>query len=55
MQFKITFIGRLAGAIGITYRIVETVEAENDKKAVLKLYEKFEHIHVLSIEKKGGN
>lgn len=38
------FNGRLKNAIGITYKIVDKVQAENEEKALLALYEKYEHI-----------
>ena len=50
-SYKITFIGRESEAIGITYKITETVEAVTEEAAVLKLYDKYEHISVLNIEK----
>lgn len=49
MSWTIHFIGRKKGAIGITYPITETVEAEDEEKARLKLYEKYDHIRVVSI------
>ncbi len=48
--FKITFIGREAGAIGICYRIEKTVQAADAKAARLKLYETHEHIIVIRCE-----
>ena len=48
-RFDISFIGREAGAIGITYRIHETVEAEDAGAAILKLYKKYDHIKPISI------
>ena len=48
--FKITFIGREAGAIGICYRIEKTVQAADAKAARLKLYETHEHITVIRCE-----
>lgn len=43
-RYSITFSGRLAGALGVTYKITHEVEATNEREAVLKLYDKFEHI-----------
>lgn len=43
-NYQISFIGRTKGALGITYRIVDTVQAEDEKKAILALYDKYEHI-----------
>ena len=48
--FKITFIGREAGAIGICYRIEKTVQAADAKAARLKLYETHEHITIIRFE-----
>jgi len=47
--FKLSFIGRLKGAIGITYKIHETVKAENLEAAKLKLYDKYEHITQIKV------
>lgn len=49
-SYKIIFIGREHGAIGITYKITKTVEATTKETAVLKLYDKYEHVSVLNIE-----
>lgn len=50
-QYKIIFIGRLNGAIGITYKITKEISAESEEAATLKLYESYEHIRVISITK----
>ena len=50
--YTIEFFGRLAGAIGITYRIHETVQADTQGLAVLKLYDKYEHVSRLMITAK---
>ena len=50
MKFNISFTGRKNGAIGIFYKINETVSARNEQEAILKLYNKYEHIKVLKIE-----
>lgn len=50
--YEIEFIGRLNGALGITYKIVAQVEAPNQEAAILKLYEKYEHIMVQRVEVK---
>jgi hypothetical protein len=42
--YEIKFHGRTKNAIGITYWITDTVEAEDEKAAILKLYDKYEHI-----------
>lgn len=49
-KYKITFIGRPNGAIGITYQITKIVEADNEVEASLKLYETHEHIRLQKIE-----
>ena len=48
--YKISFNGRQVGAIGKTYRISQVITAENEEKANLKLYDKFEHIEILNIK-----
>ena len=50
-KYQISFIGRTKGACGIRYGITATVEAENEDKAVLALYEKYEHVMVGTITK----
>lgn len=47
--YFITFSGRLKNAIGITYEIKVNINAESKEEAILKLYEKYEHIFVYSI------
>lgn len=49
-KYKITFIGRPNGAIGITYQITKIVEADDEVKAALKLYETHEHIMIQKTE-----
>ena len=44
--YEIAFKGRKIGAIGIIYRMTETVEAPTAKEAEHKLYDRFEHISV---------
>ncbi len=44
--YHFDFIGREVNAIGITYPISAAVRAENYDAAVLKLYDKFEHIRI---------
>lgn len=44
-RYKISFTGRLKGAIGIFYKITDTVQAANENDAILALYDKYEHIH----------
>ena len=43
--FEIRFTGRARGALGISYRIVATRDAEDPEHAVLALYDEYEHIH----------
>ena len=49
--YKISFTGRLKGAIGIFYKITDTVRATDEKAATLALYDKYEHIHQLKVKK----
>ena len=49
--YKINFTGRTNGSIGKTYPIAETVKAENEENATIKLYDKYEHIDVYQITK----
>ena len=49
--YTVKFTGRTNGAIGIFYPITETVQAENEEAAKLKLYEKYEHITNIQIKK----
>lgn len=48
-KYTIEFIGRLAGALGVTYKIIEDVEADSVEAARVKLYDKYEHIYVTKI------
>ena len=46
-KFKVSFIGRLNGAIGIFYLIHDVVELPKDstkEQITIKLYDKYEHI-----------
>jgi hypothetical protein len=43
-KYRVSFIGRTAGAIGITYPIVAEVEAASEEEARLKLYDRYEWI-----------
>jgi hypothetical protein len=47
--YEVRFYGRTIGAIGILYWITDTVQAENEEAAKLKLYDKYEHISILTI------
>lgn len=44
MKYRATFHGRTKGAIGVTYRIHETVDGETREAAERALYERFEHL-----------
>lgn len=53
-KYKVKFDGRLKGASGITYEIVDFVvfpSGTTDKDVELKLYDKYEHISNLLITK----
>ena len=43
-EYKLSFVGRETGALGITYSITATVTAHDDKSARLALYDRYEHI-----------
>lgn len=47
------FTGRQVGAIGITYYIVTEVKGENEEKATIALYDRYEHISGLKLEEHG--
>lgn len=53
--YRITFSGRKIGAIGTfsTYR--DTVEAENEEAAILKLYDTYEHIRIIEVATSEGS
>lgn len=42
--YKCEFSGRPNGAIGITWKHVVVVKAENEEKALIELYKNYEHI-----------
>lgn len=48
--FLIKFNGRKKGALGAFSNFIETVTAPNKQSAILKLYEKYEHIYETSTE-----
>ena len=48
-KFKLSFTGREISAIGKTYRIHATIEAETQQAAILKLYEKYDHVTNLTV------
>lgn len=49
--YQIYFTARKIGAIGIAYRMAETVKAANEKRAEAKLYAHFEHIKDLHMQR----
>ena len=51
MRWKATFSGKLKNAIGITCGIIDHVNTGDEKKARIKLYDKYEHISGLNLEK----
>lgn len=55
VDYKCNFIGRTVNAIGITYPIKDTIQANNKEEAHLKLYDKYEHIRLLTINGKPYN
>ena len=46
-KYEMKFTGRMKGAIGIFYPIVEIVEADCPDNAWHKLYDKYEHVQGL--------
>lgn len=53
MTWEITFTGRTKNAIGIFYTITDTFTGETLEDAKLNMYDRYEHIRIISI--KGGN
>jgi len=50
--YRITFTGRARGAIGIVHGpIIQHITAEDEEKAILALYDKWEHVSRAKIEK----
>ena len=47
------FTGREVNAIGIFYAITTTVDAENEKEAALRLYDRYDHIMWLRLTETG--
>lgn len=47
--YKFSFVGRLSGAIGKTYKITETVQAFNQNEAFNELYTKYELISTVCL------
>jgi len=48
--YIINFHGRESGAIGTFSSYTETIEAPSKQAAILRLYEKYEHIRTNSIQ-----
>ena len=55
MIYNIEFIGRKAGALGITYKIQDTIKASNEAEFIEKLYKKYDSVHMLKINGKLRN
>ena len=51
-NFKLHFLARKNTSIGKRLKFTETIEAENIDNAKLKLYDNYEHIHVLKVNNK---
>ena len=51
MIWNLKFVGRKTGAIGIRYWTILQIEADTKEEAELKLYDRYEHIGQLTIEK----
>lgn len=50
--YRFNIVARKVGAIGITYPISAKVEAENEKAAILALYETYDQIQIKTINSK---
>ena len=46
-RYNMRFMARRIGAIGVWCSWDRTIEAESPEDARMKLYEEFEHIHVM--------
>ncbi len=42
--YKVTFVGRTLNAIGVCYRISDTVKGIDEKDALINLYSKYENV-----------
>ena len=51
MEYKATFRGREKDAIGIFYQIDTTVQGNDDEGARLNLYDRFDHVTGLKLER----
>ena len=49
-RYVIRFVGRHKGAIGTSYRLIATVEADDREHAVLALHDRFEHVQFPQVE-----
>jgi hypothetical protein len=47
--YRIVFRARRIGALGIEQQWIREVEAETPEAAIIKLYDEFEHLRVISI------
>lgn len=48
-EYEFKFQGRAKGSVGICYIINDTIYAENEKMALLELYNHYEHIALISV------
>lgn len=55
MVYNIEFIGRKSGAIGITYKIKDTIKANSEAEFIEKLYKKYENVSMLKVNGKLRN
>ena len=52
MVYNIEFIWRKAGALGIIYKIKDTIKANNEAEFIEKLYKKYDSVHMLKVNGK---
>ena len=50
MKYKFSFYGRKIGGIGIKSKYVKLIEDENKNKALLLLYDTYEHLSDVNID-----
>ena len=55
MIYKIEFVGRKSGAVGITYKINDKIEANSEAEFIEKLYKKYDTVSMLKINGKLRN
>lgn len=48
-RYRATFTGRKIGALGVSYRIETEVMGNDEDRARINLYDKFEHIKELRL------